>query len=71
MSENNIICPVMKSPVDVDKAVAAGLTAEHDGKVFFFCCPGCKPKFEANPEEYTAGLPAEDSSPREHSGSCC
>ena len=28
------------------------LRSEHNGKHVVFCCPGCKPKFEANPEQY-------------------
>jgi xanthine dehydrogenase accessory factor len=27
-------------------------TAEHDGKVFYFCCAGCKQTFEKQPEKY-------------------
>jgi Cu+-exporting ATPase len=26
--------------------------SEYKGKHYFFCCPGCKPKFDANPEKY-------------------
>lgn len=26
--------------------------AEYKGKTYYFCCPGCKKKFEANPEQF-------------------
>ncbi|MCP4195721.1 MAG: YHS domain-containing protein [Proteobacteria bacterium] len=26
--------------------------SEYKGRHYFFCCPGCKPKFDANPEKY-------------------
>jgi YHS domain-containing protein len=26
--------------------------SEYKGKHYFFCCPGCKPKFDADPEKY-------------------
>ncbi|MCM8786412.1 MAG: YHS domain-containing protein [Candidatus Omnitrophica bacterium] len=25
---------------------------EYKGKLYFFCCPGCKEKFKSNPEKY-------------------
>ncbi len=28
--------------------------AEHGGKAYFFCCAGCRTKFEADPEKYLA-----------------
>ena len=27
-------------------------TAEHKGKTYYFCAPGCKRAFEADPEKY-------------------
>ena len=27
---------------------------EHQGKMFYFCCPGCKKAFEASPQKYLA-----------------
>ncbi|WP_258084197.1 YHS domain-containing protein [Thermococcus thermotolerans] len=29
-----------------------GLKVEYGGKVYYFCSPGCKAEFEANPEKY-------------------
>jgi Cu+-exporting ATPase len=30
------------------------VTAEHRGRRYFFCGPGCRAKFEADPERYAA-----------------
>ncbi|MGQ3674433.1 heavy metal translocating P-type ATPase [Xanthobacter sp. TB0139] len=35
----------------------AKFTATHEGKTFYFCCEGCKTKFEATPEAYLSGSP--------------
>jgi len=26
--------------------------AEHEGKTYYFCCPGCAKKFQAEPKKY-------------------
>ncbi len=44
-------CPVMGGAID--KAVFV----EYQGKKVYFCCPACKPKFEAEPAKYVAKLP--------------
>ncbi len=45
-------CPVMKQ----DFKVAEDSTfSVHEGKVYVFCCPMCKPRFEADPEKYIGG----------------
>jgi len=44
-------CPVMGAAIDKT------LFAEYQGKKVYFCCPGCKEKFEAEPEKYIAKLP--------------
>ena len=42
-------CPVMKN----DFKVTADTTfSVYKGKTYVFCCPGCKPQFEADPEKY-------------------
>ena len=44
-------CPIMDNPINKN------LYAEYKGKKVYFCCPGCKPKFEADPEKYVTKLP--------------
>jgi Cu+-exporting ATPase len=56
--------PVCGMTVDPGTAAAR---AEHDGTTWFFCCPHCKAKFEADPGRYTAAGPAEASA----EGLCC
>src|SRR5579864_1878565 len=41
--------PVCGMAVDPSRAKA---THEHDGKMYFFCCSGCKEKFSADPAKY-------------------
>ncbi|HEY1589553.1 MAG TPA: heavy metal translocating P-type ATPase [Rhodanobacter sp.] len=55
--------PVCGMQVD---SVASKHQATHDGQVFYFCCAGCKEKFEASPATYL-GMP--DS--KAVSTSCC
>jgi YHS domain-containing protein len=45
------LCPVMEAPINKD------LFTVYEGKKVYFCCAGCKEKFEANPQEYLAKLP--------------
>jgi Cu+-exporting ATPase len=50
--------PVCGMKVDPQRARA---TFEHNGKTYYFCCPGCAQKFQADPQRYLAGalhLPA-------------
>lgn len=47
------ICPVMGTRV-ASIADAAGKSV-YKGKVYYFCCPECKPKFDKNPEKYIGG----------------
>lgn len=37
--------------MQVDEKNAAG-KSEYNGQQFYFCSPGCKQKFDGNPEEY-------------------
>jgi YHS domain-containing protein len=46
------MCPVMDGN-KIDKNVFV----EYKGKKVYFCCTGCKAKFEADPEKYIANLP--------------
>jgi YHS domain-containing protein len=43
------IDPVCKMEVDPKTAAAK---AEHQGKTYYFCAPGCKVAFEKDPEKY-------------------
>lgn len=36
--------------MDIDPASAAG-TSEHEGVTYYFCAPGCKAEFDADPEK--------------------
>jgi xanthine dehydrogenase accessory factor len=29
-------------------------TSEYDGQIWYFCCPGCKRRFDADPAQYAA-----------------
>lgn len=44
--EKDVVCGM-----DVDPATAKQ-TAEHEGKTFYFCGPGCKKAFQAAPAKY-------------------
>lgn len=46
---NKVICPVTGSKFNITKD---SVYVEYKGKIYFFCCPGCKPKFESSPEKY-------------------
>ena len=53
---NTQTVPLEKDPVcgmSVDPARAKA-THEHNGKTYYFCCPGCKEKFKADPAKYLA-----------------
>lgn len=43
------IDPVCKMQVDENKNAG---TSEYEGKTYYFCAPGCKRKFDANPKAY-------------------
>lgn len=44
------ICPVMGTKIpDVTKAAGKSV---YKGKTYYFCCAGCKPAFDKNPEKY-------------------
>jgi YHS domain-containing protein len=44
-------CPVSKESFTVN---AKTTSATYKGKTYVFCCPECKPEFEANPEKFAA-----------------
>lgn len=41
--------PVCK--MTIDEKTAAG-KSEYNGKTYYFCAPGCKAKFDQNPQQY-------------------
>lgn len=43
-------CPVSGEVIAKD---AMNIKTEYKGKTYYFCCEGCKAKFEKNPEKYT------------------
>ena len=45
------VCPVMGG------AINKSMFTEYKGKKVYFCCPGCKEKFEKEPEKYLSKLP--------------
>jgi YHS domain-containing protein len=46
------IDPVCKMDVDEKTAPAK---SEYKGKTYYFCAPGCKKAFDADPEKYLSG----------------
>jgi Cu+-exporting ATPase len=38
--------------MEVDPENPPGGKAEHEGKTYYFCSPGCRKSFEDNPEKY-------------------
>jgi P-type Cu+ transporter len=52
--------PVCGMQVNPEKAAA---TSEYQGKTYFFCCAGCKKKFDAAPEQYLAPQPKQPEIP--------
>ena len=44
--------PVCGMTVNVDKAAGK---SPYDGKMYFFCSPGCQKKFEIDPGGYASG----------------
>lgn len=49
------VCPVMG---DTFKVTAKTLSASYKGRIYYFCCPGCKKPFLENPEKYVNKKPA-------------
>lgn len=37
--------------MQIDESKAAG-QSEHQGQTYYFCSPGCKRKFDENPDQY-------------------
>jgi YHS domain-containing protein len=43
--------PVCNMQIDSEKAAA---TSQYKGQTIYFCAPGCKAKFDREPEKYVA-----------------
>jgi len=46
-----VVDPVCKMTIDSEKAAA---TSEYKGQTIYFCAPGCKEKFDQDPERYVS-----------------
>jgi Cu+-exporting ATPase len=46
-----VVDPVCKMTIDSEKAAATSL---YKGQTIYFCNPGCKAKFDQEPERYTS-----------------
>jgi YHS domain-containing protein len=44
--------PVCAMTVEIEPAIASGLTAEHDGVLYCLCGRGCEPEFGDDPAKY-------------------
>ncbi len=65
------IDPVCGMSVDI---ATAKHRATYQGKTFYFCCNGCKTKFEADPEAQLAKAKARDeakAAPKTEASACC
>ena len=52
-------------------ATAESPKSEYTGKTYAFCCPGCKKKFDAEPEKYASKAPpAKPDCPGDCGGDC-
>lgn len=49
MVGQEVVCPVTGERFKVTEQT---LTSEYEGKTYYFCCPGCKPKFDKAPAKY-------------------
>ncbi len=51
--------------MEIDPATAAG-KSEYKGQTYYFCAPGCKKAFDADPEKYVGKTGGEHGERREH-----
>ena len=43
------VCPVMGTAITITKDT---LSAEYNGKIYYFCCSGCPEEFKTNPDKF-------------------
>ena len=48
-ASETVVCPVMGTKFDKENASG---TSVSKGKTYYFCCGGCKPAFDKDPEKY-------------------
>lgn len=51
-NKGKIQCPVMKTWFVPDEKTDKII---YEGKTYYFCCKGCKPMFEKDPQKYVKG----------------
>lgn len=51
--------------MEIDPATAAG-KSEYKGQTYYFCAPGCKKAFDADPEKYVGQTGGEHHEHHEH-----
>ncbi|MDZ4267002.1 MAG: YHS domain-containing protein [Mycobacterium sp.] len=52
-AQDETTCPVMPgTPVNKTVAEAAGLFRDYRGRRYWFCCKGCGPRFDRDPDKY-------------------
>jgi YHS domain-containing protein len=56
MDRIDVVC---QQSVEESLARASGLTAEHQGHVYFFCSTSCMERFEHEPQKYVGRLDVE------------
>jgi YHS domain-containing protein len=47
------VCPVMGNELTVTRDTVSSV---YQGKTYVFCCPACKPQFDADPARYVGKL---------------
>jgi len=52
--QTTVLCPVMGGKVANLKNAPKSV---YKGKTYYFCCPGCKPMFDKDPEKYIKAAP--------------
>ena len=63
-----LICPVTGNKIkSVKDAVGHSV---YKGKTYYFCCPGCKPKFDKNPAKYIHAMKVRAASAKDSPRSC-
>lgn len=45
----DVVCGMQ---IDQQQAQEKGLSSDYQGQTYFFCSPGCKRKFDQNPQQY-------------------